>query len=305
MAEKCCGVSGGWKKNPHSPVLGGAYGTCFDISMLHEEGLYKMYFSWRDRKSIAFTASPDGVHWSEPTECIRWRETERQWENNINRPSVVRHGGVYHMWYTGQYQRSEREGASHIFYAQSCDGVHFERVRDQPVLGPDCGWEQTSTMNPSVLWDEQAQQYRMWYCAGAQYEPRAIGYAQSRDGIHWHKDAANPVFEADPANSWEQHKTAGCQIIRRENDYLMFYIGYFDEDYAQIGMAKSPDGRTNWVRYEKNPIIAPDAGAWDADACYKPFAMLDGDRWLLWYNGRLAHKEQIGLAVHEGAELGF
>ena len=46
---------------------------------------------------------------------------------------------------------------------------------------------------------------------------------------------------------------------------------------------------------------------WDADACYKPFAIYDPDArsWLLWYNGRRGGVEQIGLATHEGEGLGF
>jgi hypothetical protein len=38
---------------------------------------------------------------------------------------------------------------------------------------------------------------------------------------------------------------------------------------------------------------------------YKPFAVLDGTRWLLWYNGRRGGVEQIGLATHQGEDLGF
>ena len=54
-----------------------------------------------------------------------------------------------------------------------------------------------------------------------------------------------------------------------------------------------------------NPIIRPGARQWDADACYKPFALLDDGQWLLWYNGRRGQVEQIGLAVHPGADLDF
>ena len=46
-------------------------------------------------------------------------------------------------------------------------------------------------------------------------------------------------------------------------------------------------------------------GRWDDDACYKPFAIFDGRRWLLWYNGRRQALEQIGVVVHEGEDLGF
>jgi len=47
------------------------------------------------------------------------------------------------------------------------------------------------------------------------------------------------------------------------------------------------------------------AGRWDADAVYKPYAIFDGKRWLLWYNGRRGGVEQIGTAIHDGEDLGF
>ena len=49
----------------------------------------------------------------------------------------------------------------------------------------------------------------------------------------------------------------------------------------------------------------PGINQWDHDACYKPYAIYDGRRWLLWYNGRHGNVEQIGLAIHEGEDLSF
>jgi predicted GH43/DUF377 family glycosyl hydrolase len=85
----------------------------------------------------------------------------------------------------------------------------------------------------------------------------------------------------------------------------MFYIGFRDEHCAQIGIARSRDGITGWERHPANPIISPGANQWDGEACYKPFALFDGHRWLLWYNGRRGSVEQIGLAIHDGEDLGF
>lgn len=302
---KKTGTQGGWIKYQGNPVLGGNIGVCFDVSVLKINEVYYMYFSWRTRKSVALVKSTDGIHWSEPEICIAPIETEQHWEDNINRPSVVYTDGVWHMWYTGQYNQDIWNGTSQVFHAVSEDGIRFNRTGNTPVLLPDQEWESFSLMNPSVLWDEEATLFRCWYCAGAQYEPKAIGYAESRDGIHWVKEKNNPVFEANPDNSWEQHKTAGCQVIKRKHDYLLFYIGYYDEDYAQIGMAKSSDGKNGWQRFEKNPIIAPDPGRWDGEACYKPFAMQEENRWILWYNGRSGSNEQIGMALHDDRSLGF
>jgi len=53
-------------------------------------------------------------------------------------------------------------------------------------------------------------------------------------------------------------------------------------------------------------IISPTPSAWDGLSCYKPFAVYEKehDRWLLWYNGR-NRGEMIGLAIHDGEDLGF
>ena len=305
MEEFCRGTRGGWKKYAGNPVLGGDLGTCFDVSMLKAEGRFWMYFSWRDHHSIAVTVSGDGVHWGPPEFCIRPRETQQQWENALSRPAVVRRGTIFHMWYTGQFLPGRGMGTSDIFHAVSEDGIHFTRTGDAPVLRAQAPWEKQNVMCPCVLWDEQAECFRMWYSAGEQYEPNAIGYAESRDGVTWKKHGGNPVFSADPASSWEQHKTTACHVFFHAGWYWMFYIGFHNEDYAQIGLARSRDGLSGWERSKLNPIIAPDPDAWDGDACYKPFVLPGAGQWMLWYNGRKGHREQIGLAIHEGEELPF
>lgn len=306
MTEQFChGTNGGWVKYPNNPVLGGDLGVCFDISMLYDEGVYTMYFSWRTRKSVAVTTSRDGVHWAEPQICIAPREAAEGREDNLNRPCVVKKGSIYHMWYTGQHQLDGRRGTSDLFHAVSEDGVHFTRTGDEPVLRPTLPWELQSIMCPCVLWDEARGVYRMWYSAGEQYEPNAIGYAESRDGLVWSKPYAQPVFQADPASNWECHKVTACQVFFMDGWYWMFYIGFKNEDYAQIGIARSRDGVTGWERSALNPIVAPDPGAWDAEACYKPFVLFDGERWRLWYNGRVGTTEQIGLVVNENKAFAF
>jgi len=85
----------------------------------------------------------------------------------------------------------------------------------------------------------------------------------------------------------------------------MFYIGFHDVNRAQIGLARSRDGISGWERHPANPVISPGKGKWDHDACYKPFAIFDNGKWLLWYNGRRTHVEQIGMASHPGEDLGF
>jgi predicted GH43/DUF377 family glycosyl hydrolase len=289
----------GWEKYAGNPVLGGNYGTCFDISVLKEGRGYRMWFSWRPRASVAVVESKDGFHWSDPVIVLSPNQASG-WEDDINRPVVLEHDGMYQMWYTGQ-----SKGHSAIGYATSSDGVAWKRMSVKPVLAPEQPWEKVAVMCPDVVWDDAARLYRMWYSGGEQYEPDAIGYATSPDGIIWTKHPDNPVFKADPKIPWEQYKVTACQVVPDQGWYLMFYIGFRDIDHAQIGVARSKDGITSWQRLAGNPVIRAGQGEWDADACYKPYAIFDGTKWLLWYNGRRGSKEQIGVALHPGRDLGF
>jgi len=293
-------TSGGWLKYEKNPVMGGKYGTCFDISVLKEGKTYRMWLSWRPKQSVALVESDDGIHWSEPPKIVLGPRPQTGWEEDINRPVVVKRADGYHMWYTGQ-----AKGHSWIGYATSPDGVHWKRMSDKPVLSFDEPWEKVAVMCPHVVWDAEKKLYRMWYSGGEQYEPNAIGYATSPDGLEWTKYKKNPVFTGDPSIPWERDRVTGAQVEKHGDQYLMFYIGFRDRDHAQIGLARSKDGISGWQRHAANPIVRAGEGKWDHDACYKPYAIFDGRQWLLWYNGRHGSLEQIGVVLHEGEDLGF
>jgi predicted GH43/DUF377 family glycosyl hydrolase len=301
LASSKAGTAADWQKVEENPVLGGGLGTCFDVTLLQEHDTYRMWFSWRPQKSVALVESRDGIHWSEP-DIVLGPNPNTDWEGDINRPSVLRREDGYHMWYTGQAR-----GQSWIGYATSPDGATWTRRSVEPVLVSEETWEKVAVMCPHVIWDAERGVFRMWYSAGEQYEPNAIGYATSPDGLRWTKHQTNPVFTADPSSLWEQHKVTASQVIVVGDWHLMFYIGFRNEHFAQIGLARSRDGIRGWERHPANPIIFPTPDAWDGDACYKPFAIFDENqnRWLLWYNGRKGGVEQIGLATHPGRDLGF
>lgn len=296
-------TAAGWHKYSGNPVLGGKLGTCFDISVLKKGNNYLMWFSWRPRKSIALVESRDGIHWSSPV-IVLGPNPGSGWEADVNRPVVIQHAGEYRMWYTAQV-----DGHSSIGYTVSQDGIHWKRMSQNPVLSPTKPWEKAAVMCPDVIWDNSAKVYRMWYSGGEIYEPNAIGYATSSDGIHWAKWEKNPVFHAEPRDGWERQRVTACQVIHIGGWYYMFYIGFRDVNHAQIGLARSTNGISGWQRLPENPIIRAGirSDEWDHDACYKPYAVWDAkhDRWLLWYNGRNGHFEQIGLATHPGKDLGF
>lgn len=296
------GTKDGWEKEETNPVLGGKFGTCFDLSVMRDEHMYKMWFSWRPKECIAYSESPDGVHWKEPIEVLKPREDSWWDKDELNRPSVIKVNGIYKMWYSGQMAPYTNEGKSYIGYAQSVDGINWERF-DAPVLVPDQDWELKAIMCPHVIYDETEKIYKMWYSGGGNHEPDAIGYAWSKDCMNWKKYEGNPIFSSDVNIDWERNKTAACHVLKWDGWYYMFYIGFIHVDRAAIGLARSKDGITGWERYSQNPIIAPDKGKFDEKAVYKPYVMKNDTGWIMWYNGAMyipdseeIVREQIGVA---------
>lgn len=302
MSDRYSPAQGNWQKHPANPVLGGpAMGTCFDVQVVYAAGVYTMYFSWRPRRSLATATSRDGIRWSEP-EIILGPRPESGWEDDINRGYVVRQGEIRHLWYAGQAR-----GYSRIGYAVSRAGGPFERVGELPVMIPELPWEKESVYNPCVLFDPARKLFRMWYAGGETYEPNSLGYAESANGVTWHKSPLNPIF-VHGDQPYDRNRVGACDIIPTDDyGYLMFYIGYQDIDTARICMAKSPDGLTRWQRAATNPILSPDPDRWDGSACYKPAVLWNPEleQWMLWYNGRHGLDEYIGLAIHSGRRLEF
>ena len=99
-------------------------------------------------------------------------------------------------------------------------------MSDKPVLSANKPWEKVAVMCPHVIYDNKTKLCRMWYSAGEQYEPNAVGYATSEGTLKWFKHKNNPIFNADPKNAWEKDRVTACQVIRQGDWHIMFYIGF-------------------------------------------------------------------------------
>jgi predicted GH43/DUF377 family glycosyl hydrolase len=286
-----------WTKHLDNPVLGPGYclQAVFDCCVIPEgDRLLSMWLSWRDLRSIAYCESEDGANWTAPRIVLEVNP-QIEWEkDNVNRPHILQVGDTWYMWYTGQSRDTQ---TSQIGLATSRDGEHWERIESNPVLTPAGGWEKGSLMCPHVLYEDG--KFRMWYSGGEMYEPDAIGYAESADGIHWERHPDNPIIR--PVDDWERDRVTAACIVPRENDYLAFYIGFAEGfEKSTISVARSADGIHDWERYPGNPIIRPGPpGSWEDCNVYKPYVVRYRDRWYLWYNGsRFSdRREQIGLAT--------
>jgi predicted GH43/DUF377 family glycosyl hydrolase len=289
-------------KSSKNPVVGPGIGPCFDVSVLFDQGRYRMWFSWRAKKAIALVESSDGETWNMPPKIVIAAPSPLRRKlflsecHDVSRPCVIFHKGQYHLWYCIHAKTIS------IAYAVSNDGVSWKHLNKAALL-PELPWEKDALMGPCVIYDEQERVFKMWYSGGGQYEPDAIGYATSIDGVAWKKHPSNPIFIGDPSAPWEKDRAVGMHVMQSEGYYLGFYIGFANGfEKSCIGLARSKNGITGWERHAGNPIITPGAaGTWEDCNVYRPYVIHQKDKWMLWYNAsRFSDRvEQIGVATCE------
>ena len=69
-------TSGGWVKYSQNPVLGGKFGTIFDIAVIQKnDSLIQLFSSWRPQRSIALSESKDGFRWTDPQICLPYNDS--------------------------------------------------------------------------------------------------------------------------------------------------------------------------------------------------------------------------------------
>ena len=285
----------GWIKYRSNPVYGDENsGSVFDPFVTEENNKLVMIVSNRKQNSLVKLSSVDGYNWGNQVTLLKRRENT--WEHLVNRATFVKKDGVYYLWYTGQ-----SPGVSKIGLAISKDGVHYKRYEQNPVLEATLKSEGVSVMNPHVLWNHVINKFQMWYAAGENYEPDAIFYAESIDGVTWNK-LDKPVLTKDISRGWETEKVGGCHVnILEDGTYEMYYIGYQNIHVARICYAQSKDG-VEWIRNGYNLLLSPSKGKWDSSAVYKPTVVDFHGKKLMFYNGRKNVTEYIGLAIKQSKQ---
>jgi predicted GH43/DUF377 family glycosyl hydrolase len=302
-------IAPGWRLSSRNPVLDVQTNSAWDnlavfdpcVVRLPDQSL-GMWYSMRGEKftSIGYVsdASGAGERWSVAADPVLGvAPAERLPYTVISRPSVLRLGDIWHMWYSTSDGKTAWIGA-----ASSSDGIQWTK-HGSPVLLPEQPWERSAVQCPNVLYDPTARLFRMWYSGGDLYEPDAVGYATSRDGLTWQHGSDAPIYT--PSSGWEDYKIGSFQVHSVGDWHIAFYNAFQQDPLvSRIGMARSQDGVTGWQRHPANPILSPGAsGSWNARMMYKPTALWDQDRgrWDVWFNasGHLNGTERIGHAWND------
>jgi predicted GH43/DUF377 family glycosyl hydrolase len=150
--------------------------------VIYDEGLWRMYylscFKWervngkpKHYYHLKYAESQNGIDWKR--EGIVSIEFRSDVEYAISRPSALRDNGIYKMWYS--YRASEHGPTYRIGYAESSDGVAWQRKDDQVAIDVSpSGWDSEMIEYPHVF-DHKGVRYMLYN--GNEYGKTGFGLA--------------------------------------------------------------------------------------------------------------------------------
>ncbi len=253
---------------------------------------------------IAFLSSSIAqIPWTkDPNNPVMPGGTSGTWNRHVMMPNVLYNtdSSRYEMWYAatpGSPLRPYRIG-----FATSPDGISWTKVHPNPVLEPEIGtWDESSVEGQMVLRENGT--YKMWYTGWSPTnDVGGIGYATSPDGLNWTKHPGNPVF-IGTTKAWEEGGAAYCTIMPVTGGYKMWYTGInADWTESNIGYAESVDGIV-WQSDTLNNLVLTNGttGQWDNPVITDPQVVFIDSVYHMWYGGwqLTDHTRQIGWATSD------
>ena len=219
-----------------------------------------------------------------------------------NTPEALVVGDELWLYYNG---RSEDAGGLNIGLAKSTDGLHFERIAENPVLGPtgvEGDFDSDGIAHPSVevrdvdFTDNEAdatQVTELWYASGT----LEIGYAISADGVEFERYCDGSVF-AGKGGTWDLGIVKAPEVKHWNGRYYMTYSGCGQGCY-QVGWAVSDDG-VRWTQAD-GPVIpiqpvGDDGPRWNSYGTQEAFVEIEDDGlWRFWYAGTGDNHGSVGI----------
>jgi predicted GH43/DUF377 family glycosyl hydrolase len=173
----------------------------------------------------------------------------------------------------------------------------WKRLSETPILQPrGDGFESAGTFNPAVI--RNGSEFAMLYRAQDRQGISRLGYAASRDGIHFMREA-EPVFS--PETAYEQGGgVEDPRLVKIAGTFFLTYTAYNRVD-AQLCLAKSNDLH-HWQRL--GIIMPANRGRWNIHWT-KSGAILDeklGGHYWMYFLGDAAGENggsQMGVAYSD------
>jgi uncharacterized repeat protein (TIGR01451 family) len=248
-----------WTKEAANPVL--SPGQSWEAegiraaSVISDSGLYKMWYTGRDSsgvRRIGYATSPDGVTWTKDgSNPVLDVGASGSWEDeDVSGPTVIKEGGTYHLWYTGDDGITPRIG-----HATSSDGIHWTKDSANPVLdiGPPGDWDWLYVYGPNVV--AYGGTYLLWYSGGTLPSAWQTGYALSSNGSSWTR--GEMLIPEGAPGTFDAHSADYPSVIVDGTGFKVWYSGLNDGGTYNIGYATGEICSGPSPEPPANPIYLP------------------------------------------------
>ena len=193
----------------------------------------------------------------------------RTWDRKIReRGYILRHGGDWHLWYTGY--AGERSDTKKLGYATCSDGLTWKRHPDNPIF------DQSWTEDVHVIHHKDT--FYM-VAEGAGDIPHML---TSKDGVNWTDHGKLDVRQKDGSPlSPGPYGTPTLWV--EDEDWYLFY----ERGDRGVWLAKSRDRRI-WTNIQNAPVLSRGPS--------------DYDRYAIALNQVLKHRGRYYTVYHENAD---
>jgi predicted GH43/DUF377 family glycosyl hydrolase len=261
-------------KDPSVVQLGGRYLMYYSLPQATDPALPK---GW----AIGIAESRNMIDWTRIGEILPEQECE---QNGLCAPGARVLDGTVHLFYQ-TYGNGPKDAICH---AVSDDGIHFRRDASNPVFRPTGNWNNGRAIDAEVIADgDRLLLYFATRDPAGQTQMLGVAVADRKSDLGrtaWKQLCDAPILK--PELPWELRCIEAPTVIRRDDIFVMFYAGGYNNEPQQIGVATSRDGVT-WTRATDTPLLANGKpGEWNASESGHPGVFADSDgRTFLFFQG--------------------
>ena len=245
-------------------------------SVLLDEGVYKMWYAASDGGTwqIAYATSSDGRSWMKHGVVLSPSLVGEGF--TIAYAEVLRVGGGFRMWYTGNDGSYAR-----IFEATSPDGIAWTKKGVAFDVNSPGSRDDRFVYDPTLVIVDGT--FYMWYSglSWADFHARVF-LATSPDGTNWTRHGV--VLTERPPGELDDQWAYAASVRRVGPLFQMVYTGYdLDGGFQRLFFAESADGFVWTNRRLALDVLAPDEYP---TMGFPTLAIAPDGSWLVYYPAR-------------------
>lgn len=211
-------------------------------------------------------------------------------------PHVVNFKGRYLMYHSIPPKKGDPNSGWNIGIAASNDLVNWTKV-GEITPAPNAEYEKKGLCAPGALVKDG--KVHLFYQTYGNGKKDAICHAVSEDGIHFERNATNPIFS--PTGDWNCGRAIDAEVCEFEGRYFL-YFATRDKDYKiqMQGVAVAPGNTTfnreDWVQAADSSILYP-VYPWEGQCIEGASIAKKGKKLFMFYAGAYNNApQQVGVA---------